>query len=118
MQVVNANLEAAFGQPVPHFRRDKIVTFRDDIEGRTKPEADLDLRQLLDSVEAALALDVVGQDKRELFPVPPSWPPLRRTRSGLIDRPAIAGLRANLSSENLLDPKPDTSGDERLATVI
>jgi hypothetical protein len=61
-KVVNAYLEAMFDQLLPQFRRNSILAFGDEIEGRPKAEVLLNVHELLAAAESELPFNIVRQD--------------------------------------------------------
>jgi hypothetical protein len=76
-----------------------LIPFRDDVQGRPKPEPCLQIHQVSTSILASRGIHVVGKHQREALSTGPSLKTIRRFSGSFIDRPSVAIAIALPSSQ-------------------
>src|SRR2546423_3235785 len=74
IEVVDADLEPIFRQPVAQLFGNAIIPFRDEVKRGPEPKRHVEFSQLLYPRQAAWPFHVVGQNDRELFAIGPPRP--------------------------------------------
>ena len=118
MQIVDADFKTIFRQERAELGRDAIVALRHKVERGTKTARHLQLSQSATAFKTACALNIVGEDEREFFPVGPAAPAGGRFfRTGL-DRPLVRKRALPLSRTPAPEREAQSVRHERLQPVI
>src|SRR5947209_1493458 len=73
-QVMHPYFEAFANQVIAELGRNVIAALGNEIEGRLEPETDFEFHQLPGLEQPCGALDIVGENQRELFGLGPPGP--------------------------------------------
>src|SRR5688572_7748594 len=77
LQIVHANLEAVIAELLAQFLRNAVFPFGNEIEARAKSPFRFESSEPVTSLHTFPALDIMRQNKRELFSGRPSGPARR-----------------------------------------
>ena len=118
MEVVHADFEAVAGQQVTDPRRQDVRAFRHEVERRLNPVSPVGFGEVKAPVQAARAIDVVGDDEGELLAVRPARPSVRDSAGGFVDVPAVGQSPAHSARQTAPKRQTGLPWDRRLERIV
>src|ERR1035438_6176111 len=83
---MDSDLKAIALDPLPEFRRGRVIAFGNEIERRAESHFAFKVHHLLALVQPGNALDIMGEDKGEPLPFRPALPAGRWRLGAVLDR--------------------------------